>query len=218
MPMTRIALLRHFPTDWNLEGRLQGRTDRPLNDAARETLAALALPPPWDEALIVASPLSRAAETASILARERRIRLEPRLVEMSWGLWEGRRSIDLAEEPESGFVSTGDLGWHDAAPGGESAADAWARVQPALSRLSGGGGPAVLVTHKALMRVILGIAWNWRHPDGGAPRIRRARLYPLTLRADGRPSEPEEPVRLVPYVTSASTPPDRPRDAVEGTV
>jgi hypothetical protein len=47
-PMTRIALLRHFPTDWNAEGRLQGRTDIPLSAASREGLSALALPPPWD--------------------------------------------------------------------------------------------------------------------------------------------------------------------------
>ncbi|MEM9736902.1 MAG: histidine phosphatase family protein, partial [Pseudomonadota bacterium] len=35
--MTRVALLRHYPTDWNGEARLQGQTDRPLTEAARET-------------------------------------------------------------------------------------------------------------------------------------------------------------------------------------
>ncbi|MBK0399312.1 histidine phosphatase family protein [Limibaculum sp. M0105] len=196
--MTRIALIRHFPTDWNLEARLQGRTDRRLTDEARSKLAGLALPPDWADAEIVSSPLSRAAETATILAQGRRIRLDPRLVEISWGAWEGMRAADLMADPASGFRPTHEIGWTDKAPGGESAAEAWARAKPALARIVRDGRPAVLVCHKALMRVVLGMAWNWRHPEGGLPPIKRARLYPLTLRGDGQPAEPGEPVRLIP--------------------
>lgn len=204
--MTRIALIRHFPTDWNLEARLQGRTDRPLTPEARETLAALALPPDWAGAAIVASPLSRAAETAMLLAGGRRVRLEPRLVEISWGLWEGQRSVDLLADPASGFRPTHEFGWRDKPPGGESAADAWERVRPALARIAAAGAPAVVVCHKALMRMMLGLAWNWRHPDGGVPTIKRARLYPLTLRPDGHPAEPGEPIRLVPRAAEVTAP------------
>lgn len=196
--MTRIALIRHFPTDWNGERRLQGRTDRPLTAEARAALAGLGLPLGWEEAEIVASPLSRAAETALLLARGRRIRIEPRLAELSWGDWEGRTVDDLMSDPASGFRPTGSLGWQDRPPGGESAADGWARVAPALLRLARAGRPAVVVTHKALMRVILGRAWNWRGPDGGTVEIKRARLYPLLLGPGGTPGEPGEPVRLVP--------------------
>ena len=196
--MTRVALLRHFPTDWNREARLQGRTDRPLSDESRAALAALTLPAGWDEATVVASPLARAAETAAILARGRKVTIEPRLVEIAFGAWEGRTADDLLADPGSGFRPTGEMGWHDRAPGGgESAAEAWERARPALARIAARGRPAILVCHKALMRVILGVAWNWRHPEGGPPPIRRARLYPVTLRADGRPAEPGEPVRLV---------------------
>lgn len=202
--MTRIALIRHFPTDWNLEARLQGRTDRPLTPEARARLAALALPPDWADAAIVASPLSRAAETAVILAQGRRIRLDPRLVEISWGDWEGQRAADLMADPASGFRPTHQIGWTDRAPGGESAAEAWERARPALVRIARTAEPTILVVHKALMRVILGLAWNWRHPEGGVPPIKRARLYPLTLRADGLPLEPGEPVRLVPRAAEAA--------------
>ncbi|MDT8345954.1 MAG: histidine phosphatase family protein, partial [Thermohalobaculum sp.] len=150
------------------------------------------------------SPLSRAAETAVALARGRRVRLDPRLVEISWGLWEGRRAADLIADPAAGFRPTHEIGWTDRAPGGESAAEAWARARPALARIAASGAPTVLVVHKALMRVILGLAWNWRHPDGGVPAIRRARLYPLTLRPDGLPCEPGEPVRLAARSPAAS--------------
>ncbi|MEO1318779.1 MAG: histidine phosphatase family protein [Pseudomonadota bacterium] len=199
-----IALLRHFPTDWNGEQRLQGQTDRPLTDEARERLRGLALPPPWDRALLVSSPLSRATETTALLAPTTRFRLDPRLVEISWGAWEGMQADELGRDAE-GLRPADKLGWRGRPPGGESAADAWARASAALRRIAEGGEPAVLVTHKALMRVILGRAWGWKGPDRGSVDIRRARLYPLLLDAAGRPSAPGEPVRLVPRPLAAAS-------------
>ncbi|PFG31394.1 histidine phosphatase family protein [Paramicrobacterium agarici] len=68
--MTQITFVRHGQTDWNLQRRIQGLTDIPLNDTgraqARRTGEQLALDS-WDA--IVSSPLSRARETAEIIAR-----------------------------------------------------------------------------------------------------------------------------------------------------
>ncbi|MEL6575245.1 MAG: histidine phosphatase family protein [Pseudomonadota bacterium] len=191
-----IALLRHFPTDWNGERRLQGQTDRPLTDAARERLQGLALPPPWDQAALVSSPLSRATETATILTNGARFRLEPRLMELSWGEWEGMHADDLGQD-EDGLRPWDKLGWRGRPPAGESAADGWARAAGALRRLAKAGKPAVLVIHKALMRVILGQALGWKGPDRGSVDIRRARLYPLMLDPDGRPHSAGDPIRLI---------------------
>ena len=200
--MTRIALLRHFPTSWNLEHRLQGQTDIPLTDEARQELHRLALPAPWDTARIIASPLKRADETARILARGRPVANEPRLVEISYGEWEGQHGAYLLADPESGYVNVEDGGWHRRPPGGESHWDGWQRVQPALAGIAAatvtGAAPALLITHRALMRVILARAWGWNYDSKEPFRIKRGRLYPLTLLADGTPTEPEEPARLEP--------------------
>ena len=189
--MTRLALLRHYPTTWNREQRLQGQTDVPLTREARETLAKLALPAPWDTAALVASPLSRAVETARILAQGRPVRTDPRLVEISWGDWEGQNADVLAADPKAGFRPTHLWDDEDRAPGGESLTEAWARTQTALVDIAA-GPDAVLVAHKALMRLIL------RKAGVAEPEIKRGRLYGLTLSANGDPSAPEAPVRLVP--------------------
>lgn len=195
--MIRIALMRHFPTSWNAERRLQGQVDIPLTEAARESLAALVLPPPWDAARLIASPLTRAAETARLLARGRPFETDARLAEMSWGAWEGVLVEALIADAASGYVHVEDWGWHRRPPGGESPWQVWQRIQPALAEIAAEGRPAVLIGHRASMRTILARAWDWNYDAPEPFRIRRARLYPLTLRADGTPGAPEEDIPLV---------------------
>ncbi|MEM9371689.1 MAG: histidine phosphatase family protein [Pseudomonadota bacterium] len=192
--MTAVALLRHYPTDWNVERRLQGHIDRPLTPEARNKLSELRLPEPWSGSRMIASTLSRTHETADLLSAGCEVHTDERLIEIGWGDWEGRRAKDMLSDPTSGFVPTGDMGWNARPPNGESMADAWARLQPALAEIAA-GPPAVIVTHKAVMRVILGFAWKWQIPDGGI-EIKRGRLYPLTLRPNGMPVRPRDPIRL----------------------
>ena len=196
--MTRIAIMRHFPTSWNREHRLQGQTDIPLTDEARQELQGLAIPAPWDSARIIASPLKRADETARTLARGRPVANDPRLVEIGYGEWEGQHGADLLADPNSGYVNVEDGGWHLRAPGGESPWDVWQRVQPALAGIAAEVAPALLIVHRALMRVILARAWGWNYDSPEPFRIKRGRLYPLTLLADGTPAAPEVPARLEP--------------------
>ncbi len=102
--MTRLVVVRHGQTDWNLAGRLQGSSDIPLNatgraqaaDAARRLWPALEPEPTF-----VSSTLSRAVETAHLLIGDRDIRLhqDARLGERRYGPWEGL----LAPEREERF-------------------------------------------------------------------------------------------------------------------
>ena len=90
--MTRIGFIRHGITDWNLEQRVQGQTDIPLNETGRKQALALAdrlKEEEWD--LIYSSDLARAQETAEIIAKVLglRVRTDPRLREMNCGDVEG---------------------------------------------------------------------------------------------------------------------------------
>lgn len=191
-----IGLMRHFQTDWNAAHLLQGRTDRPLTDAARTRLSELAIPEPWASARLIATPLSRASETARILSG-RTPDIEPALTELSWGDWEGRSGADLLEDPTSSYDHVETWGWGKAPPGGESPGDAWARIGPALKEIGSSGRSSLLVVHRGVMRVIMAKAWGWNFDSPEPFRIKRERIYPIHLDATGLPVGHGAEVRLV---------------------
>ena len=188
--MTRLALLRHGHTAWNRAGRIQGRSDIPLDADARAELAGYSLPEPWVHATLWSSPLSRAVETAQLVAGREPISAEA-LTEMNWGDWEGKRGVDLIEEPGSGYRHIEDWGWDYRPPAGESPVELWQRLEPWLAGLQGDN---LAVCHIGIMRVILAKAWGWDF-DGPAPfKVKRNRLFVIGL----DPLRPtDEPVRLL---------------------
>ena len=96
IPRRRFFYLRHGETDWNAHGRAQGRSDIPLNGTgraqAREAAARLA---GRGVGRIVASPLARARETASIVAEalDLPIEIDVDLQEVDFGAREGARTV-----------------------------------------------------------------------------------------------------------------------------
>lgn len=190
-----IGLMRHFQTDWNALHRLQGRTDRPLTADARTRLKELMLPSPWSDARLVATPLSRAQDTAQLLTG-RTPEVIAGLTELSWGDWEGKRGVDLIADPNSGYKHVEDWGWDMAPPNGESPSDAWARIGPALEQIAADDKPTLLVVHRGVMRVIMAKAYNWNFDSVEPFKIKRERIYPIHLNTGGEPIGYGEAVRL----------------------
>lgn len=189
--MIRLALLRHGHTAWNRVGRIQGRSDIPLDDTARADLARQSLPADWQEAEIWSSPLQRAAETARLITGQVP-RTDPALIEMNWGQWEGRHGLDLRADPTSGFRDIEHWGWDYRPPGGESPAEVWARLAPWLQSLR---RDAVAVCHIGVMRMILARASGWDF-DGPAPfQVKRNRLFVVEITEESLTPWPE-PIRL----------------------
>lgn len=191
--MIRLALLRHGHTDWNRAGRIQGRSDIPLDAAAREELAAQCLPAPWDQADLWSSPLMRAAETAELVAG-RAPATSAALTEMNWGDWEGQKGLELLEQKDSDYRHIEDWGWHYRPPGGETPGEVRDRLAPWLHSLT---RDTVAVCHIGIMRVLLAQAHGWDF-DGPAPfRIKRNRMFVIELDGD-RMTPWADPVRLSP--------------------
>jgi broad specificity phosphatase PhoE len=148
---TELYLVRHGETDWNRQRRIQGLTDIALNEAGREQARATGrrlATRRWDG--VYASPLSRAFETAEIIAAELGLP-EPTpldaLVERNYGEAEG---LDFAQVdrrwPERGDV-----------PGQETREEVVARVLPALRALAAQhpGESLVVVSHGGAIRAVL---------------------------------------------------------------
>lgn len=97
MVMERIGFIRHGITDWNVEKRVQGQLDIPLNEQGRSQARALAdwlHQGDWD--VICASDLARAAETARIVSEKLGIPVttDERLREVQYGRQEGTTLAD----------------------------------------------------------------------------------------------------------------------------
>ncbi len=187
-------MLRHGHTAWNREGRIQGRVDEPLDEQARAHVSTHALPAEFEGSRIVSSPLRRAAETARLLT-SREPDFAPELVEMDWGLWEGRRGLDLLADARSGYRHIEEWGWDFQPPGGETPAAIRARLRPWLAGIS---GPVVTVSHIGIMRVLLAMATGWDFRGTPPFRVKRDRLYILEVHEGGSLSHDGTVVRLIP--------------------
>lgn len=158
----RILLARHGETSWNVEGRHQGQGfDIPLSEVGQGQAEALGVrlkQVPITRA--VASPLLRARETAerALAGRAEMLRLDPALMEIAHGEWEGRLATEIREAyPEV------QRAWREAPhtvtlPGGESFQQVLDRAWPAFCQACAGLGEEetlLVVTHDGVNRVLL---------------------------------------------------------------
>jgi probable phosphoglycerate mutase len=164
-PRPTLYLIRHGQTDWNAEGRLQGGKDIPLNDIGRVQAGEAArrlmsLRPDFSDLAYVASPMSRAQETMTLLRRELGLhehvfRTDQRLREITFGEWEGQTWAEIvARLPDAARARAADK-WHFVPPGGESYAMLAERVRPWFDALE---RDTVAVAHGGIARALMVLA------------------------------------------------------------
>jgi broad specificity phosphatase PhoE len=176
----RILLLRHGRTAWNEQGRMQGRADLALSPAGRAEVAGWQLPDGWAGARWLSSPLRRARETAALLT-DRPVAIEPRLIEMDWGSWEGRTLAELRAAAPATMAANEARGLDFRPESGESPREVRARLASLLADLA--DAPAVCVTHKGVIRAAVSLATGWDMRC--KPPLRVADDTALVLRGDG---------------------------------
>jgi len=131
-----LILVRHGLTDWNVEGRYQGRLDIPLNAAGRKQAEALRTQlekTPFGS--VYSSPLQRAFETAQIIARGKPIRRDERLAEIDHGDWQGKTHQEIAAQWPHQWCAWKSYPDRFTPPGGESIAEVQSRVREFLAEI-----------------------------------------------------------------------------------
>src|SRR5688500_1798427 len=151
---TRVFLVRHGATVLTAEDRFAGSIDVPLSDEGREQARRLALRLSSEAvAAVYASPLGRAVETASILARPHRLEVIPRydLRESSHGRWEQMTRREVEERFPDEAAAWNDDPYTFAPAGGETGLAVSARALPAMIEIvrAHAGKTVVVVSHKA---------------------------------------------------------------------
>jgi len=110
---------------------------------------------------VLSSPLRRALETRRLAGLGDRAETDERLLEWDYGDYEGITTAEIRTERPDWFL------WRDGCPGGESAADVGARVDPLVEALKAGEGTVALFAHGHLLRV-LSARWLGLPPQDGA--------------------------------------------------
>ena len=151
--MTRLHLIRHPPVSLPA-GICYGASDVLAVTWPQAHIAALRACLPFT-ALIVSSPLSRCRDLASALAtHSQTLRLDPRLQEIDFGIWELQRFDDIDRALIDAWAASP---WDFVPPFGESAEAMSRRVLSALHEyLAGAPDDLVMVAHGGPLRVIIG--------------------------------------------------------------
>lgn len=162
----RLLLLRHGQTAWNLEQRVQGQTDVPLDDTgmlqAEKVAPVIAAMRP---AFVRSSDLSRARVTAEKVADAAglEVQVDRRLREFDLGERAGTTLSDYAATAADEFAAFRS-GRYDVVPGGESREQMVARFVPALDDALAHvppGGLGVVVAHGAALKVSITEWLGW---------------------------------------------------------
>lgn len=160
MPATRILLLRHGETAWNIEDRYQGQADSPLTPAGQAQAAALAVRLARGRLdVLYSSDLGRARATAWHLTQATGAIpvLDARLRERALGVFQGltrREAEERFPEPYRRLRS-GDPDY--AVPEGESPRQHLERTVACLNDLAGRhpGETVAVVTHGGAVTLFL---------------------------------------------------------------
>jgi broad specificity phosphatase PhoE len=173
--MLTLYIVRHGETDWNKEGRIQGRLNSRLTDKGRQNVQLLGERLKGiDFAKIISSPSGRTIETTELIRGDRNVLMQTNemIMEMDMGPWQGLLKSEIKEQYPyvyECFMNRPDLYQNEDA---ESFIDIYKRAEGFLHELKSSKqtGNLLIVTHglfiKALFLAIKGIEIKdfWTEP------------------------------------------------------
>jgi broad specificity phosphatase PhoE len=160
-PAQEVVLVRHGETEWSRSGQHTGRTDIPLTDEGRLQAEAVgAALRGRTFAIVLTSPLQRAAETCRIAGFGDVVSVRDDLREWDYGEYEGLKTVDIRRERPGWTL------WYDGVPGGETAAEVAARADRVIAELRAADGDALVFAHGHFLRVLTA-RWLGLEPEAG---------------------------------------------------
>lgn len=160
MSPTRMILLRHGETSWNVEGRYQGHLDSPLTPRGESQARVLARRLAGVKfGALYSSDLGRASRTADIIAQAtgHEVRPDPRLRERHLGIFQGLLKSEIKQKLAGEYRLFKSAGPDHAMPGGESARQSAERCLACLEEIASrhAGETIVVVAHGGTISVLL---------------------------------------------------------------
>lgn len=192
---TEFGVIRHAPTLWNEQKRIQGQKDSPLTDQG----CTLALA--WGKQLhqfswdhILTSDLGRARQTAELINRTLKLSIHPdsRLREQDWGTWAGITLNELQKRDDKLLQQQIREGWNFRPPGGETRKEVLTRSLSALNdaHATWPTGKILVVCHEGVIKCLLYHFLNREFLPDEPPVINKYNLHvflvndvPLSLTA-----------------------------------
>lgn len=161
-PAQEVVLVRHGETEWTRAGKHTGHTDIPLTEAGRREAEAVgAALRGRSFALVLTSPLQRAAETCRLAGFGDVAELRDELKEWDYGAYEGRKTVDIRKERPDWSL------WRDGVPDGETPAEVGARVDGVIEEIRSVAGDVAVFAHGHVLRVFAA-QWLDLGPEAGA--------------------------------------------------
>ena len=183
-----IIIVRHGRTEFNATGRLQGRTDNPLDEvglAQAEAVATYLAPELLSDTLFVCSPLLRARQTATAIAEGvgASLEIDERWIELDYGAYEGLRQSEVPSHVWREWRSDSNF----AAPQGESLNQVQQRVTDACAELAQrlDGRTAVVVSHVSPIKSAVAWALGVDVSVGWKTQLVTASITRLAISANG---------------------------------
>jgi broad specificity phosphatase PhoE len=179
--MPTIYYIRHGETDWNIQGRLQGVRDVPLNELGRtqsigagRTLADLFARDGRDRRSLdfVSSPLGRARQTMEMVREilglpSDQYAVDDRLREIAYGEWEGLTLAEAQVKHADLFTRRQAEKWTVSPPGGENYVSVQARMREWYNRLE---ADTVAVAHGGTARALM-VVLGFETPESAADLV-----------------------------------------------
>ena len=194
--MPVLTLIRHAPTVWNDQRRIQGRSDIPISDSGRLSAGSWILADEIREAQWFSSPLLRTRQTASILGIDAKI--EQRLIEMNWGSWEGESLDNLRNMHGEMMKQNESRGLDFCPPDGESPRMVQNRIMPWLEMVGGQHYAAAAVTHRGVIRAVTAMATGWDMTGKEVHKLRPATCRQFFISVTGQPALLQPDISLLP--------------------